>query len=242
MTPEATPDRRQRERLGRWVRVATILPAMSDEPLGAELAGAAAGMVPVIGPLLEVFARRTAVAVTQEGHRARSVALKAAERSAGCTREELGEAIAKDPRLVPLLVRLLYAAGMTGQDRTLKIMGTALGDAVREPSRVDEVEMILAAVAGLGEKHFRILEVLAGHPPPPAATGERQEPWGRDNLAQMPSMLEQEATLNIGLAGLIGAGLVFEQTGLYGGGTALIVTALGETVLQLLDEMGDRAT
>jgi hypothetical protein len=51
---------------------------------------------------------------------------------------------------VPLFTRLLYAAGMNGHDDVLEALGQAFGDAVREPSKVNEAEPILAMMPATG--------------------------------------------------------------------------------------------
>ena len=84
-----------------------------DEPLSDELVEGAVGMVPVFGPLMAPLASRVTRSFRDEYRRNTSTALSAAERRAGMSREELAEAIADDPRLIPLVTRLLYAAGMT---------------------------------------------------------------------------------------------------------------------------------
>ena len=105
--------------------------------LAGELAGAA--LLPGFGAFTKVLAR----GLRQEWTRKGSVALRAAEKASGLTREEMGEAIAEDPRLLPLVTLLLYVAGMNGHDRTLAAMGTVLGDALRERKALDECELIL---------------------------------------------------------------------------------------------------
>jgi hypothetical protein len=76
------------------------------------------------------------------------------------SREELGDAIADNPRLIPLVTRVLYAAGMNGHDRTLAAMAIALGDAVGDRDHLSEVELILAALADLGAEHVILMEAF----------------------------------------------------------------------------------
>src|SRR5450631_2725122 len=124
-------------------------------------------LIPIAGPLAAPLAKRLTRAVRAERARNFSVAIKAAERMSGRTREQLAEAIEEDPRLVPLVTRLLYAAGMTGQEESLWLMGAAFGDAVREPEKLDDAEMVLGAMTDLRAHHVRVLQLLATVAPAP---------------------------------------------------------------------------
>src|SRR5215203_6198735 len=113
--------------------------------------------VPGAGVVAQPFFRK----VREEWTRQRSVALRAAVASSGLgSLEDLMEKITEDPRLIPPVTRLLYAAGMNGHDRTLKAMGAALGRAVREPDAMAECELILTAIADLTQDHARTLQLL----------------------------------------------------------------------------------
>src|SRR3954447_61548 len=102
------------------------------EDIGASalehLAGLAGIALPGVGTASQWMARK----IHEEWARHRSTALRAAERTSGLSREDLAETVSADPRLVPLVTRLLYAAGMNGHDGTLRAMGAAFGDAVRD--------------------------------------------------------------------------------------------------------------
>lgn len=120
-----------------------------DGPGGTALEVAASLLdvaLPGVGPVFKRLAGQTQA----ELMRARSVALAAAERSSEMTREELADAIARSPKLIPLVTRLLHAAGQNGYDKTLKAMGTAFGEAVLDPDRVDDCELLLTSLADLG--------------------------------------------------------------------------------------------
>ena len=95
------------------------------------VAGAVTGWLP-FGGALEPLVRRMSVAVRHEHARRHSIAMKAAERRSGMSREDLEERIASDPDLVPIAVRVLHAAGSTGDEKLLKLLGAALG--CRQPS------------------------------------------------------------------------------------------------------------
>ena len=101
----------------------------ANDRLTEDLAGGAIELIPGVGPLLAPLAKRAFKSIREEWARNSSKALRAAERISGMSREELSDRISDDPRLIPLVTRVLYAAGMTGQDTILRALGTALGDA-----------------------------------------------------------------------------------------------------------------
>jgi hypothetical protein len=120
------------------------------ESLSTSYAEKALEQIPGFGWLIAPLGKRGAEAVAREWARNRSVALRAAERVSGMSREELEDAISANPGAASLTVRLLLAAGMNGYDATLKGMGATLGHAVHEPDLISEAELILAAMADLG--------------------------------------------------------------------------------------------
>lgn len=69
--------------------------------------------------------------MSQEWSRNHSIALEAAEDASGLTREQLADLLAEDAAFVPLSVRLLYAAGISGYEPTLRAMGAIFGQPPR---------------------------------------------------------------------------------------------------------------
>ncbi|WP_100499641.1 hypothetical protein [Geodermatophilus chilensis] len=190
------------------------------------LAGLAGITLPGVGTASQWMARK----IREEWARNRSTALRAAERTSGLSREDLAEQVAADPRLVPLVTRLLYAAGMNGHDNTLRAMGAAFGDAVRDREAVDECEIILGALADLTEAHSIVLLTLSEKPldPPP------------DLPHWVPYLLEERSglpprTTSLCVAALVARGLVVAPTG-FGGEIVYHVTPLGRDVLAVLRE------
>lgn len=191
-----------------------------------------AGSIPGVGAAAEALVRK----VRQEHQRRRSIALRAAEDASGLTREEIAEAIAKEPRLVPLVTRVLYAAGMNGHDATLKAMGAALGQAVGRPDAIDEAELILTALADLTDNHARTLLLLSKDPPELSGTARV---WTVE-LLERKSDLAPRAT-SLCLAALVARGLAAVTTG-FGGGNVYGITMLGWDVLAVLREYVDTAS
>jgi len=173
--------------------------------------------------------------VREEWTRHRSTALRAAVSTSGLTLNDLRERITEDPRLIPLVTRLLYAAGMNGHDRTLKAMGAAFGRATREPDAMAECELILTAIADLTGDHARTLQLLTTEPPEFSGTALVWTP----ELLQRRSALSSRTTM-LCLAALVARGLVDSTSG-FGGVTVCRVTSLGYEVLQVLREYADDA-
>jgi hypothetical protein len=178
-----------------------------------------------------VITKRAFAKMREERERRVSVALNAAERIAGMSREELGDAIEEDPDLVPLVTRILYAAGMNRYDRTLAAMGRALGDAVRDRERINEVDLILTALADLRGEHIVVLQYLVA------------EYQVSPNITVRPSLgaVAEDTGLSVQLcmlclAALSSRGLVATVGGL-DGTNVYEPTDLGRILLDVLDEL-----
>jgi hypothetical protein len=205
---------------------------MSDtnDRLTDDLAGGALELVPGIGPLLAPFAKRASRSIREEWERNHSKALRAAERISGMSREELADNISDDPRLIPLATRVLYAAGMTGQDAILRALGTALGDAVRDRERIDEVELLLIGMANLRQQHIIILEMMNR----PSRRGDPPY-WVSEDLAHASGFSRDLVTMC--LPGLVGSGLIRQADNTYG--VSYEITGLGQTALGVLNELSE---
>jgi hypothetical protein len=199
------------------------------ESLPIEYVEKAVEQVPAIGWLLAPLFKRVAQGVAKEWERKGSVALKAAERASGMSREELEDAINTVPGMIPLTVRVLWAAGVNGHDATLKAMGATLGHAVREPERMSEVELILAAMADFGPNHRAVLEALEAKP--------TDAYWGDADFPQHVNI--PQSIVGLSLSGLNARGLVRGLVQMFPGTGKLTydITELGRTVLEVLREV-----
>jgi hypothetical protein len=181
--------------------------------------------IPGIGWALGPLAKRTAESVAREWEQNQSVALKAAARAADMSRDDLEDAIAIVPGVIPLTVRLLWAAGMNGHDATLKGMGRTLGHAVRDPGLIGEAELILAAMADFGPSHRAVLELL------------KVTPAGKEGFLyeDLPDQVDAPRSI-VGLcaSALVARGLVQIRAGF---GLTYSITDLGRTVLDVLHEV-----
>jgi|SRR3954453_22762608 hypothetical protein len=191
-------------------------------------------VLPGAGPL----AKRLAGKVREEVRRNRSKAIRAAEAASGLSREDLAERIAADARLVPLATRLLYAAGMSGHDQTLRAMGTAFGDAVRDRNGLEECELILTALDGLTDTHAMVLRLMTQELP---LVGGRPGHWTVPLVVERSELPAGVATLC--LAGLVTRGLVGTSSSFLGGNNLYDLTDLGRLLLDVLSQYsGDKSS
>lgn len=213
-----------------------------------EASGGFVSMIPVFGPLLADPARRLSKAIRDEHARVQSRALRAAEVTSGLSREELAERIARTPQLVPIVTKVLFAAGMTGCDETLDALGAALGLAAAEPDRTDAVELVLVGLADLRSEHIQVLRVMQGGPrwlEPPEETADLQsariissvqsETWNVEALAELSGL--DIDTAYVAATGLCNAGFARAYNAL--GGMGYRMTALGDVLLEVLARHDD---
>jgi hypothetical protein len=215
------------------------LGGVPDDDLVPELAAATVNSLPG-GAFLSILFDRSTRAVRREWERNLSTALRVAEARSGLSREDLQERLEESPQLVPLYVRVLYAAGMTGHDRTLKLLGGFLGEAFADTSQVDDVSLILSSVESLTEHHIKALEIIAS----PLSSSEigaasKATKWSTGLVAQVSGM--RPSLAHAACRGLLNAGLASDDAGgttlgnLLQGGTVLEPTDLGRTVLEVLN-------
>lgn len=174
-------------------------------------------------------------AVCAEWARNGSKALAVAQTVSGLSREDLAESIAHSPELIPLHTRLLYAAGMTGHDATLRAMGAVFGDAVKNPDQINECELILAALTDLTPAHTRLLQMLSTDPP---QINEKVSIWYVDNLEERSGL--PTSIVPLCLAALVGRGLAATHPVL-DLDFAYTITTLGRTVLGVHADWSDTA-
>lgn len=203
-----------------------------DDSLADDLAGDLAGFVLPVGG--SGLGQRLSKAIRREWARNTSAALAAAEASSGLSREDLAEWIEREPRAVPLYLKVLWAAGMNGHDSTLRAMGAVLGHAAKATARGDDdalarAELSLQAMGDLNSLHFRILAVLA-------ESAVVVTDAGGDNLIQfttryvsdkagVPEPLAAQCLLNLASCGLTSLAPVL-------GDNAFPLTDLGRAVLR----------
>ncbi len=165
---------------------------------------------------------------------------------AALSREDLEERLAEEPRLIPLTIRTLHAAGMTGQDETLRLLAGFLGDALADVATVSDVETIIGVVQNLTEHHIKVLEIVASSPSEYPQLGSSIDHWTSGLVVSLSSMRSELALIGIqGLiatgflsdAGIDGGGVTWDDLGK--GGAILEVTELGKTVLRMLGDVAE---
>lgn len=175
-----------------------------------DLAGGAVGSVPFFGPLLTPLGSRLASAVAEEWRQNTSKALRAAEQMSGMSREDLAAALEGNPRLIPLLTRVLFQAGMSGEEEKLHALGATLGRAVSTPEAIDEASVLLTALQDLSAAHIRILSMLTTPPPPFDDTPEGTRlAWSGYNIPRRAGL--PDGLGPIVLTGLVNAGLISKE-------------------------------
>lgn len=207
-----------------------------------ELTAGLVGMVPVLGALAQPLARHLAGKMMEERERSASSVLHLACTRAGMSREDLAALLEREPSLVTLVNRILYAAGMNGQTSVLLILAGYLGDALDDTSRVDDAHTVLSAVASLGEHHIRVLAVLS-EPGEMDGRGEdvHSDVWDIDkvidHVAIRPEMVRSA------IQGLLAGGFATATVTLPGSdgtfyaGDFVQISDLGRTLLAVLDEI-----
>jgi hypothetical protein len=204
----------------------------ANDRLPDDLSAGAVELIPGLGPILAPFAKRAFRSMREEWARNGSKAIRAAERASGLSREELADRISEDSRLIPLAIRVLYAAGMTGQESILRALGTTLGDAVRDPENIDEAELFLIGMSDLRRYHIVILEIM--NRPRPNDPDSLLH-WGSEPLADLSGYSRD--LVNICIAGLVRSGLIRQVDDAYG--VSYEISDLGRTALEVLDELDE---
>lgn len=152
----------------------------------------------------------------------------------GLSREDLAETIADNPRLVPLLTRVLYVSAMTGQDEVLAALGAALGAAVKDEGKIDEAEFMLARVEELRRHHFQILSVFKKQSPYQThridESGRRVDYWRENEIVERTPM--RKDLVEMALVGLQSGGLL--QVDQMAEGNIWTLSPFGRDVLELV--------
>ena len=180
---------------------------------------AAAGAGP-IAPLLGLLI----APVSDEIARAQSIALKSAEQLSGMSREDLADAIAKDPASVNLLTKLLLAAGQNRHDELLKMMGWAFIHAHQAATvgnrdeELADMEAVLDSIRFFDPLHIALLVQI-------------EDRGMLNNIEAAAAFPDRVKVLAFHLAGLVQAGLVDNPYGRFAGDA-------GESEFYELSELG----
>ena len=120
----------------------------------------AAAVVPVVGPGLSAAAQ-----VVYDDVRARRAAVAVETMSAivGASGGEtlLGARLAADPQLETTFVTAVDAAIRTGHEQKRRLLARAVADAVNDPAKVDEAQLMVDTLSQLDVPHIHTLRRLA---------------------------------------------------------------------------------
>jgi len=209
--------------------------------LVAQSAGAAGELA--LGPLGGVLGM-LAQPVVREWRRAHSQAMRAAERQAGLSREDLEEVLAQHPETVPLVVVVLMSAGQNGHDQTLRAMGAALGAAAAaardgRSADMEDAEVALRAMREFTPRHFRVLGAMIDARNEPHTPGDPVQ--ARYNPHRIAPRLGLEVVTVEHLASNLASAGLLTVFGGYGGAFVYELTTLGEAIAAaaaLVDDQG----
>lgn len=153
--------------------------------------------------------------VVDEHRRRISVALRAAEAATGNTREEIEKIVAQDPEILSLYIRVLYAAGNSGNDQTLRMLGETLMHTFEAPSRASENEVIVSAIEGLTRDQLLVLQACD------------DSPQRAGDISDILSGKLSPELVEVCLITLFTRGLMTNPWGRYGGGAVWELSPLG---------------
>jgi hypothetical protein len=210
----------------------------TDDNLADSLAGDGLG---ALLPFGNTIGERVFGAVRREYARNTSRALKAATASSGLSREDFEEWLEREPRAIPLFMKVLWAAGMNGHDATLRAMGAVLGHAAKATTvggsagdeAMQRAELALQAMSDLGPLHFRVLAVLDESVVVVMEDSDnfiQFTPGYVSEKAGLSEPLTSQCLLNLATSGLT------ELTSVYDG-NAFPLTDLGRAVLRASQEV-----
>lgn len=159
-------------------------------------------------------------AVLDERSRRISVALATAEEMTGRTREDLIIWARETPQTLSLTIRVLVAAGSSGNDDTLRVLGGLLAEAMDHPERSSEQEVIVSALEGLTREQLIVLQSVS--PDVPGELG---------GVAQVVAGRVTPQLIEPILVGLFSRGLMEGPYGSFGGVTTWQLSPFGRAII-----------
>lgn len=132
----------------------------------AILASGTGPAAPVVTAIATPPAIRFAERVAAEWRRKSNVVAESALAAYRLNPEDFCEALTADPDMIALTQQVPWAASVSGSDQKLRALGDLLGRAAACPGdRLDETQVLVAALRDLEGPHLLILEVLTGPAP-----------------------------------------------------------------------------
>ncbi len=176
--------------------------ALPAGPLAAAAAGA----------MITPYTTRLVELAAAEWRRKSDLVGETAVAASGLGIEQFCEVLAGDQELLAPAQRILWAASVSGNEHKLRTLGQLLGGAVKDRGdRLDEVQVLAAALADLEAPHVAVLDVLTRPAP-----GEPSGPgWWRP--AEVEANIPMDPGFVLGcLNTLVRHGLATNTPGLNG--------------------------
>lgn len=216
------------------VRVGTMMGMHSSDSLPISvISDVASRLAPGLGPLTA----KALNAVRSEWARNHSKALSLAARSAGMSREDLQDALAEDPALVPLVSRLLWEAAMTGNDKIIECLAAVFGQAVRRGSVVyDDTAVVLKEISGLHPEDIHVLQALRDFGPimTESSNKENAQIPGDVRATTKSGALHGGERTALSIQRLESHGFAYRTPGLVIGGSPYHLSHYGRTLCEAL--------
>jgi hypothetical protein len=143
---------------------------MAVQAAGATLAAFLASIfgpfAPLVAPAISPGTTLIAERVAGEWRRKTRVVTESALGASGLGPDDLGDALTGDPDIIALTQKILQASAASGNRQKLRGLGELLGRAAANPGdRLDETQVLVAALADLEGPHLLVLDVLMQAPP-----------------------------------------------------------------------------
>jgi hypothetical protein len=199
-------------------------------PAGPDVAAAGAMLTPYTTRLVELAAA--------EWRRKSELVAETAVAASGLGDEEFCARLSGNPELLALAQKILWAASMSGNEHKLRTLGQLLGGAVKDRGdRLNEAQVLAAALADLEAPHVVVLDVLTGPAPHHAAMLARSDEvpdpgWWLPAQVQANTPMDPEFVLAC-LSTLTRHGLATTATGLSGIPT-FGLTELGRVLAEVM--------
>jgi hypothetical protein len=147
----------------------------------------------LVGGALAPYTTELVRHVAVEWRRKRVVVEDAAVAAAAVAPEEFCEILSEHPALIALAQKIAWAASMSASEPKLRGLGALLGGAVAmRGDRLDETQLLAAALSDMEGPHALVLEVLTQ--PPPDSEERRRWAAGTPAEAQLfPSRAQDQA-------------------------------------------------
>lgn len=166
-------------------RAASVLRV--DDELGPAGRAVVLDLLDLVGVPSETL-RLLEGAARKERARRVSVALRAAEDLTARSREELTLMASDSPEMLSLTIRVLLAAGNSGNDAVLQMLGQSLGRAFSTESATGEQELLVSAIEGLTKEQLIVLAACDASPRPMNEVVERCAGKLSPELVEMATM------------------------------------------------------